>query len=636
MGWHGAIELRKHRWVRTATACTVSIVLCMLLLTWVLRLYQADLEVPFADAGDALIHSILVKSIIDNGWVWHNPFLGAPYGTQLLDFPFYDNLNLALMKLMAMFTSNYAVILNLFFLLTFPLTVLSSLLVLRSFKISFPSALLASLLFAFLSYHFQRGEAHLFLSAYFLVPPMAMVILWVWMGGSTRESQEPGSFSLTRRQIASAVVICALVGSALSYYAFFGGYLLCVAAVVSAIRFKRPARLAWGFGLAAVIFAVLIINTSPNWLYAMRHGLNTEVRERSPAEAEVYGLKMTHLLLPIGGHRLKFLRDIRDTYDRSTPPGEGRTASLGTVGDIGFIFLLGWLFCAPRGGTHAEIFSALAVLTVSAVLLGTVGGLGAIFNFIVSPEMRAYNRISVYIAFFSLFAAAQLLDAWKRWMGGGKIATYLWHGLLGVILCLGILDQTIPSFASDYDRTKSRYESEQDFVAQIEASVPSGAMIFQLPNVHFPETRPIEGMHEYDELKGYLHSRSLRWSGGAMRGRPEALWAERNGLDIGAEQADVGAEGNRRIDVQLPPQALNALAFAGFSGIYVDRYGFWDRGGSITSQLQSLLGEAPIVSKDRRLAFFNLSAFAQALRAKYTPEQWEAERRKVLALPSSE
>ena len=119
-----------------------------------------------------------------------------------------------------------------------------------------------------------------------------------------------------------------------------------------------------------------------------------------------------------------------------------------------------------------------------------------------------------------------------------------------------------------------------------------------------------------------------------MRGRPEALWAERNGLDLGAEEADVGAKGDRKIDLQLPPQALNALAFAGFSGIYVDRYGFADRGGSITSQLQSLLGKAPIVNKNRRLAFFNLSAFAQALRAKYTAEQWEAKRRKALELPS--
>jgi hypothetical protein len=462
------------------------------------------------------------------------------------------------------------------------------------------------------------------------------VILWVWMGGSTREGHQLDSFSLTRRQIVSAVLICALVGSALSYYAFFGGYFLCVAAIVSAIRFKRPARLAWGIGLAAVIFVVLIINTSPNWLYAMRYGRNAEVRDRRPAEAEIYGLKMTHLLLPMSGHRLKFLRDIRQTYDRSTPYYEGGTASLGTVGDLGFIFLLGWLFCSPQGWADAELFDALAVLTLSAVLLGTVGGVGAIFNFLVSPEMRAYNRISVYIAFFALFAAALLLDAGKQWMGGGKIATYLWPGLLGVILCLGILDQTIPSFAWDYARAKSRYEIEQDFVTRIEASVPSGAMIFQLPNVRFLNTRPIEAMHEYDELKGYLHSRSLRWSSGAMRGRPEALWAERNGLDIGAEQADPGAEGNRTINVQLPPQALNTLAFAGFSGIYVDRYGFWDRGGSITSQLQSLLGETPIVSKDRRLAFFNLSAFAQALRAKYTPEQWEAERRKVLALPSSE
>jgi len=369
----------------------------------------------------------------------------------------------------------------------------------------------------------------------------------------------------------------------------------------------------------------------------MRHGSNTEAGKRTPVEAEIYGLKMTHLLLPIEGHRLEFLRNARQTYDRSTASYEGVTASLGTVGDLGVIFLLGWLFCSPQRWTDAELISALAVLTLSAVLLGTVGGLGTIFNFLVSPQIRAYNRISVYIAFFSLFAVALLLDAWKRRMGGGKIATYLSHGLLGVILCLGILDQTIASFAPDYAGGKSRYQAEQDFVAQIEASVPSGAMIFQLPNVRFPATTPpIAAMQAYDELRGYLRSRSLRWSSGAMRGRPEALWAERNGLDIGADQADAGSKGERRINLQLPPQALNTLAFAGFSGIYIDRQGFWDLGVSIISQLQSLLGETPIVSQNRRLAFFNLSAFAQALRAKYTPEQWEAERRRVLELPSSD
>jgi len=627
--------MQQRRSLRTVATYTASVVLCMLLLVWLMRLDQADLKVPLHDGGDVLLHSMVVKSLVDNGWVWHNPYLGAPYGTQLLDFPFYDNLNLAIMKVITAFTSNYAVVLNLFFLLTFPLTIVSSLLVLRSFRISYPSALLASLLFVFLPYHFQRGEWHLFLSAYFLIPPMAMVLLWVWMGDSTRAEKGTQRFSLSHRQIVFALVICAMIGSTLAYYAFFGAYLLCVSAIASSIHFRRPGRLAWGFGLAALIFAVLMINTSPNWLYAMRHGTNHEVGQRIPSEAERYGLKLTHLLLPINDHRLGLLKSIRQTYDQSTIPSEGGIATLGAVGDIGFIFLVGWSFCSPQRSPNSELVGALAVLTLSAVLLGTIGGLGSIFNFLVSAQIRAYNRISIYIAFFSLFAIALLLDGLKRWMGGGW-GIYAWFGLLGIILCLGILDETSPSFAPDYAREKSRFGSEQEYVKQIEAAASPGAMIFQLPNARFPETVPILDTKAYDELRPYLHSRSLRWSGGAMKGRPEALWAERNGLEIGAEQAAPGAGNRLRIDLQLPPQALDVLAFAGFSGIYIDRLGFVDRGVSIISQLQTKLGEAPVVSEDRRFAFFNLSAFAQALRAKYTPEQWEAERRRVLELPSSD
>ncbi len=387
---------------------------------------------------------------------------------------------------------------------------------------------------------------------------MTMVMLWIWTGSLLRQGlRREGSF-LTRGPAGMAAIICLLVGSANSYYTFFGCYLLGVAAAVSAIRFKCAARLEWGLGLAALTVTVLIINTTPNWLYAMRHGNNPVVAERAPVEAEIYGLKMTHLLLPISSHRLQFLRDTRQRYDRATTDGEGQTASLGMIGDIGFVFLLGWMVCSPRGWTEGDILSGLAVLIFAALLLGTVGGIGSVFNFLIYPQIRAYNRISIYIAFFSLFSVALLLDALKRWIGNATMGTYLWYGLLGAVLCLGILDQTSPSFAKDYAGLKDRYQREQQFISRIKTSIAKGAMIFELPNVNFPEAKPVGAMRGYDELRGYLHSRTLRWSAGAIRGRPEALWTERNGLNLGTEQIGAPAIGNPAVVVQLPLQAVCA------------------------------------------------------------------------------
>jgi hypothetical protein len=41
----------------------------------------------------------------------------------------------------------------------------------------------AALLFAFQPYHFLRQEHHLFLASYFLIPPMVVVLLRVYLDG---------------------------------------------------------------------------------------------------------------------------------------------------------------------------------------------------------------------------------------------------------------------------------------------------------------------------------------------------------------------------------------------------------------------------------------------------------------------
>ena len=97
---------------------------------------------------------MLVKSMMDNGWYQYNPNLGAPGGQYMYDFPQSNTLDFVLMKLIAIFASNYGLTLNFYFLLTFPLTTITAMLVFRQFKVSYTSSILGSLLYAFLPYHF--------------------------------------------------------------------------------------------------------------------------------------------------------------------------------------------------------------------------------------------------------------------------------------------------------------------------------------------------------------------------------------------------------------------------------------------------------------------------------------------------
>ena len=110
------------------------------------------------------------KGIIENGWYWQNPSVAAPGGLQMYDFPTYDNAVVIFMKLIAIFTHNPFLVMNIFYLLSFPLITLASLYVFRQFNLSYIPALFCGLLYAFLPFHFMRNQTHLILSAYYIIP----------------------------------------------------------------------------------------------------------------------------------------------------------------------------------------------------------------------------------------------------------------------------------------------------------------------------------------------------------------------------------------------------------------------------------------------------------------------------------
>jgi len=169
------------RW-REVALYLIAIALCIWATERVYKLRRADLSVPFVYYGDAVFYQMIAKSIIDNGWYLHNDALGMPKGMDLHDFPMPDNFQLLLIKLLGYFTADSARVLNLYFLLTFPLTTLTSLYVLRHFKLSPIPALFASLLYAFTNYHIRRNEHHLMYSGYYAVPLMVLVLLWLCRG----------------------------------------------------------------------------------------------------------------------------------------------------------------------------------------------------------------------------------------------------------------------------------------------------------------------------------------------------------------------------------------------------------------------------------------------------------------------
>ncbi len=121
------------RRVRSLTPYAAALVCCLLALAVLLRGSTFDFTVPLRYEDDALMAHQWVKTISQTGWYLTNPRLGAPSSMDFSDFTMADNLHFFLIKLLCLVHSDWKVVINLYFLLTYPLTTLTAVYALRRF-----------------------------------------------------------------------------------------------------------------------------------------------------------------------------------------------------------------------------------------------------------------------------------------------------------------------------------------------------------------------------------------------------------------------------------------------------------------------------------------------------------------------
>ncbi|MHB8689907.1 MAG: hypothetical protein ACYDHH_01550 [Solirubrobacteraceae bacterium] len=600
---------------------SLAVVLSMLAAAWSLQLWNAHLHVPFQYESDGLLTLGVVKSAISSGgWVYTNHFLGAPFGLQWYDFPLAtDNLNYLAMKLISLVTSDPAKVMNLFFLLTFPATALVGYIVLRWLKLSVATAVVCAVLFADSPYHLLRGEAHLLLSDYVSVPIGMYLIVSVLEGrplwrGQIRSRQWRTLLCWRNLFI---LILCMAIGSLGIYYAVFTVLIIGLAGLAFGLRTRSWLGVVQAAAVIVAIGGTAFLNNLPATIYREEHGANQVVAVRHPEESEIYGLKLAEMMLPVPGHRIGALAHLRNTYDTTTPvPSEDGQQSLGIVSSLGlsWIFLIGLSAIIGVGGgfsTARPWFRRqrqLAFIALVAFVLGTIGGFSALIAYIITPEIRSWNRISIFIMFASLAVVGLGLDALaRRWLRGRRASA---AAGLAALLVIGIIDQSTRNGIPPYEQYGITYGSDGQFASAIQRMLPAGASVFQLPYMPFPETPAQYHMNDYDPLRGYVNSTNLHWSYPTMAGRPQD-WDSQT--------------------TSLPPVTLlDGLVAAGFRGLWIDRWGYQDMGAEIEREIAALLGPPPLVSRDGRFEFYDLSAYAAQLRARYTPAQLAGLRRAIL------
>lgn len=565
------------------------------------QVWNISFLMPFAYDGDLMWNLATIKGIIEKGWYLTNNSLGAPFSYNIIDYPISELFHLSLIKFLSIFINNPSLILNIFYIFTFVSTFITSFFVFKHFKIRAGLAIVGAYLFTYLPFHLIRGENHLFLSSYFMIPPIVMVIIWL-------TDKKTALFrSILDRKSILTVIIALLISSTGIYYAFFSVVFILFAGLIGSIQNGRLRNVFVAIIVSLVISSGVLINIFPNLVHQLSYGRSAAVG-RSPTEAEYYGLKIIGFFIPNSSYHLSPLRKFQVKYmTYALTKDEGGTSYLGAFGVIGFLILLINLIKKIKIDPKLD---SLSYLNLWGVLFATVSGFAIFFTYIVSENIRVYQRISIFVAFFSIFG---FLLAMNVLFSKIKIKKYTYLLLLLIIAIVGLVDLTsvyIPEPRGLY----TLYLSDKKFVSQIESSVPKGGAILQLPYKAFPETPPVHNLGDYSLFRPYLHSKNLKWSYGITKGSSQDQWI-------------------KSISELPVEEMVDKVAVAGYEGIYLNRAGYADRGKEVETKLFAVLNEKSIISDTKDQIFYNLINYRHKLEKENGVEEIQKQQREILALP---
>jgi hypothetical protein len=594
---------------RAAFACALSAIVCAFALCALMRVDRLHMRVPFTYSGDAVWFEIWLKGIMEGNLPWHNPHLGMPLGADWHDFPITLTLEAFTARVMALFTSSSGLVLNLIWMLA---TAASAWLATFGFErlgIERWTASALGVVYALQPFTFFRGVSH-FNLFFYLVPLLSTCAIEIAAGyiPIQVDRQPAGKLGVLRTIPRYVCVACILQGISYIYNSFFAVVLIGVAGLFAFVVTRSRASVIAAIVAIGLIGSATVAVLSPTILYWVKNGKNDAMNYKSPEQAEFYALKLRYLLTPIPLNPFPPLEFVQKKLDAagfaSDAQNEATTGRLGTVGSVGLLFLLGAAvaFALRRtggGDRFTRILGACTALTLACILIGTVGGFGSLFSVFVSPEIRAYNRISVFIEFFAIAAIGLLLTKLGIWLRSRNVPRPVLHVGLLLLVIFAAEDQAFTAGYRDHVGREAEFKLDDRFVGAVESKYPKEAEIFQLPVTEFPMYSSAYHMFIYDQGKAYLHSHTLRWNFAAITGRDAGAWDWQT--------------------ASLPvPEMLNRLSIAGFSGIWIDRFGY-EAGKSPERDIAAVIGAPPLQRSDGRIAVYDLRPFSARLNAANGP-----------------
>ena len=507
------------------------------------------------------------------------PQLGAPFDGNWSDWPSIEELQYAFFGILANLFGLFAS-LNVALLVAHVLAAVTFFLVARGLDCTNLWAFVAALAFGLAPFIFAQSPHHLTVAYAWHIP--LFLLVWKWV------SEEPG-LSFGSRRFCWALAIAFVTGLQHIYYTNIFCQLTLLGAGVVAARTRSWAPLRSGLAIVAAAAAAFALMNVDTWSFNAVHGRNPGALVREYKWLEIYGLKLVDLFIPPVTHQSRMFGAFA-TAHRAAAPLQDEGSYLGLVGlaSLGLLAATAVIDVVKRRA-DAVPMAAWQVLWI--VLCFSTGGFNTILGALGFTLFRTGCRYSIVILAIVLLYAAQRLTAWQWTAASRTTADTLRTGSItaAAAACIVILCDQVPHApAPEVTATLARQvAADREFVARMEAALPRGAMVFQLPIMDYPES-PSQGMGSCDHLRPYLHSRQLRFSFGSMKGRPREQWQQAvqkqmlNGATLNQQTQQI------QFNQNSVGTAVDEMRTRGFAAIYVNRNGFPDRGKGLEKCLLEL------------------------------------------------
>jgi len=497
--------------------------------------------------------------------------LGAPFGADWNEYPTPDKLVLILLGGLSR-TVGVFVAANLGQLFAVVSAALAFWLVARWLRCQWEWAAAGALLFAFNAQTFQRGLGHFSLTLTWTIP-LGLLAVWLVAGSRRLEWRRPGALI--------CLVAAIGFGTGNPYHLLFWLQLMGWALIVQWLGRRRRANLAIGLASLGLAAGVFVLSHAEYWMHRTEPGA-PPLLARNYGGTEIYALRPVKLLIPPPTHRWEPLAFPGQRHLRwSVLQGEGVSPYLGLVGVAGVLWLAATTIhrAARRRPLPGQALSVSWLIAYA-----TMGGLTNLVALAGLLTFRATNRVAIFIAglvlFFLVVRLSRATAGWPRW---SRLAA-----ALGVA-AFGVLDQLPrPMAAAKRERIAADVRADEALGRQLEAALPEGAMVFQLPILGFPEESGPHRMGDYELFRPYLTTHTLRFSYGAVKFRAPGAW-----------QQDL-------VDVS-PEEMVRRLEAAGFSALQINRRAYADRAEALLAELQHVDGGREVLAEAGAQVFLRLN-----------------------------